>query len=295
MRISIIMANYNNSEYIETAIQSVANQTYSNWELIIIDDASTDNSLEKIKAYLTDKRIKLVVHDKNLGYSATQKTGVEKSTGEIIGILDADDALRPDALEKISAAYLKNSDCGLIYSAHYICDNNLKIIGIGDWVGDLPENKTNIKVCMVSAFRTFSRDAYQKTAGFNPQQKRAVDRDIIYKLEEVTKLKFIDETLYYYRQNANGISQGSKEEAHFYDLLAIVEAYKRRKKTDLPNLSSQEIIEKLIRTIKHSLSLRNYQWSLIFIKILFGKDVFSFADFFTVLGRVSKIKINKNS
>ena len=64
---SILMATYNNANYIETAIKSVINQTYLNWELIIVNDASTDNSIKIIEPFLKDKRIQLIILSKNQG------------------------------------------------------------------------------------------------------------------------------------------------------------------------------------------------------------------------------------
>ena len=67
MKISIVMASYNYASIIGEAIESVINQTYKDWELIIVDDGSADNSVEVIKKYLSDNRIKLYINEKNLG------------------------------------------------------------------------------------------------------------------------------------------------------------------------------------------------------------------------------------
>ena len=85
-QISLLMTNYNCSEYIKEAIDSVLNQTSSEWELIIVDDASTDNSLEVVDPYLKDQRIKLIKHHENQGYAASLLSAVSNSSSEIIGI-----------------------------------------------------------------------------------------------------------------------------------------------------------------------------------------------------------------
>ena len=77
MKISIIMASYNYADIIGEAIESVINQTYTDWELIIVDDGSKDDSVEVIKKYLTDTRIKLFVNEENLGLAKTVQKGVE--------------------------------------------------------------------------------------------------------------------------------------------------------------------------------------------------------------------------
>ena len=81
--ISIITTSYNYSEYISETIKSVQAQTYSDWELIIVDDASTDNSVEIIRNFCqNDKRIKLICHDKNKGLAKAIQTGLKYAKGE---------------------------------------------------------------------------------------------------------------------------------------------------------------------------------------------------------------------
>lgn len=93
-KISILMPSYNYASYIREAIESVIKQTYTNWELIIIDDASTDSSLGIIKEYLRkDPRIKLVINEKNLGLAKTLKKGISFAEGNWLLFWSADDIL----------------------------------------------------------------------------------------------------------------------------------------------------------------------------------------------------------
>ncbi|MBC8034682.1 MAG: glycosyltransferase, partial [Chitinophagaceae bacterium] len=98
MLISILVANYNNSRYLENAISSVYAQTYSNWEIILIDDGSKDEFEEVIKRYSNDARIKVFRNGKNIGCASTKKNCIERSSGEVLAFLDPDDSLAPEAL-----------------------------------------------------------------------------------------------------------------------------------------------------------------------------------------------------
>jgi len=239
---SILMANYNNGKYIEEAIRSVINQSYPNWELIIVDDLSTDNSIEMINSFLGEKRIKLIQHEHNLGYGGSLKTAISHASNTIIGILDSDDKLHETALEVMLRAYQNSPDCGFVYSKMWRCDSQLKNCGIVGWIGPSTPKKTNIFKIRISHFKTFLRDAYIKTSGFDPNQKKAVDKDIIFKLEEVTELKYVDIPLYYYRWHGGGISQEkSHYEAEFYHYLAKLKAYYRRKNSTIPNFTQKQI------------------------------------------------------
>ena len=239
---SILMANYNNGKYIEEAIRSVINQGYPNWELIIVDDLSTDNSIKIIKPFLKDERIKLIQHEHNQGYGGSLKTAINHASNKIIGILDADDKLHEKALEVMLKTYRDCPGYGFIYSTMWRCDSQLKNCGIVGWIGPSIPKKTNIFEIRISHFKTFLRDAYMKTPGFDPNQKKAVDKDIIFKLEEVTELKYVDIPLYYYRWHGGGISQEkSHYKAEFYHYRAKLKAYYRRKNSSIPNFTQKQI------------------------------------------------------
>ena len=90
VRFSIIISAYNIEDYIERAINSVLSQDFNNYELIVIDDCSTDKTLERIKQY---NNIKIVENDKNMGLGAVRNIGIDKSKGEYILHLDGDDEI----------------------------------------------------------------------------------------------------------------------------------------------------------------------------------------------------------
>jgi len=252
---SILMANYNNEIYIKEAIDSVLAQTYPYWELIIVDDNSKDNSIEKINIFLKKDNIRLIKCTENIGYGGTLKTAADDANFDIIGILDADDKLHEKALETMADAYLNNPDHGFIYSTMYDCDSNLENCVVNKMVGPTIPEKTNIFNIRVSHFKTFRRDLYKKTSGFDPNQKRAVDKDIIFKMEEVTKFKFIDTPLYYYRHHESGISQGKTErEAWIYHYIAKCKAYRRRLNKDIPNVSLQYLYFEYFKITFHKLN-----------------------------------------
>ena len=115
MKISVVTASYNYEDYIKETIQSVLDQTYENWELIIIDDCSSDNSVDVIRAF-KDERIKLFINEKNLGLKDTVKRGIENATGEWIVFLESDDILAPDNIEKKVEIAKKYSDVNLIFN-----------------------------------------------------------------------------------------------------------------------------------------------------------------------------------
>ncbi len=256
-KFSILMANHNRGQYIGEAIQSVFSQTYKNWELVIVDDCSTDNSLAVIKPFLKDNRVKLIINKRNLGCGAAKKKCAENASGEILGILDSDDILEQNVLATIIKIYQNNYNCGVVYTTHYECDKYLNVKRISPWVNKLKKGETNLKVNRTSQFLTFSKIIYKKTEGFDPLFRVAEDKDLIYKLEEVTELCFVNKPLYYYRIHKEGVASFGwhSQRARLFEYIAKYNAYQRRLGTNLPNYTKSEIADLMYEGFIRSLVL----------------------------------------
>lgn len=98
--VSVIMPSYNTASYIADSIKSVLAQTYNNWELIIVDDCSTDNTDEIVAEFLVDKRIRYFKNTQNSGAALTRNRALREANGEWIAFLDSDDIWLPEKLEK---------------------------------------------------------------------------------------------------------------------------------------------------------------------------------------------------
>lgn len=254
---SVLIANYNNAAFIDEAINSVLKQSYKNWEIVIVDDASTDNSVEVINRWLkSESRIFFYENDRNYGCGYTKRKCVELSNGEICGILDPDDALMEDAVKVSVDAHLSNANASLVYSNCYICDHALKITSTST-AKRVPRGKTLMDCLSAdnvtgSHFATFKRALYNKTPGIDAYCLRAVDQDLYYKLEEVGEICHIDDVLYKYRIHDGGLSLGKGTikaiSWHFY---VIIEACKRRGlkfENYIPLLIEKEIVKPLKKT-----------------------------------------------
>lgn len=238
---SIIGSSYNQEDFIQEAIESVISQSYPYWELIIVDDASTDKTVEKIKPFLKDHRIKLIIHETNKGAGAAIRNAVKHTTNEILAELDLDDKLHEKALETMANAYMKNPDYGFIYSTHWICNSKLQKKRISTLSGPVDPRKTNLIERKASHFKTFKKEVYKKTQGYNPIYKMCTDGDISFKLEEVTKLKFINVPLYYYRKHKDGASIKHLRQVEIENYIAKLHAYHRRLNTNITNLNIEDL------------------------------------------------------
>jgi len=270
---SVLMANYNNGKYLMDAIDSVRKQTYTNWEIILVDDCSTDNSKELYGELEKDKRIHIYYNDSNHGCGYTKHRCVELANGEICGFLDPDDAITEDALKIMVMAHQKSPLVSLINSDLYITDAELNIVAKSVDTCDIPQGETFLS-CQngIAPFATFKFDYYKRTQGINSDMRRAVDHDLYYRLEEVGKVQYIGKPLYLYRHDTGrNISLGDDNptKAYYWDLYAMINACIRR------NISVEKNVFPLIDALmkdayykgqKQTYSSSTYQLGMIMLK-----------------------------
>ncbi|MBR2409079.1 MAG: glycosyltransferase family 2 protein [Lachnospiraceae bacterium] len=126
--VSVIVPAYNAEEYIASAIESVLKQTYTNWEMVIVDDGSKDATGEIIAKYLTDSRIIYHRLDKNSGVAVAMNTAIELSHGSVLAFLDADDFWKPEKLQKHMDFMLQNGYAFTFSAYEIIREKGNKVI-----------------------------------------------------------------------------------------------------------------------------------------------------------------------
>ena len=235
--ISIITTSYNYNEYISETIKSVLAQTYSDWELIVVDDGSTDNSVETIKSFCDDKRIKLICHDKNKGLKNSILTGLKYAKGEWIAFLESDDTFFPDTLEK------RLEHC----SKAPILFNAVNLIGDEDWIEEIQKqvsqtektlSKLEFPTNMFKKFDkknpilTFSsvmikKDLITETL-FGSPVDALLDWWLYINLSFKNEIYYIDEKLTNWRVHSNSyIKKPHKPHLCFVNVLAYINVFKQ--------------------------------------------------------------------
>jgi teichuronic acid biosynthesis glycosyltransferase TuaG len=127
--VSIITPSYNSAKFIKQCIESVIAQTYTNWEMLIVDDYSADNSLQILKKY-NDKRIQLIELDKNVGASESRNVAIRKAKGKYIAFLDSDDLWEPQKLEK-QISFMETEGIAFSFSTYQpMSDDESKLYSI---------------------------------------------------------------------------------------------------------------------------------------------------------------------
>lgn len=232
MKFSILIAHHNNAGFFRDCYESILQQTYTDWEAVILDDASSETEKSMIKQLISgDSRFKFFENEKNSGVGVTKSRLIELADGEICGFVDPDDALTPNAILKCIEVFISEKNTVLTYSRFMICDHNLTPVSPFKSAMQVPNGKTsffNFPI-QIAHFVAFRKAIYEKTDKIDPELKIGEDQDLYLKMYEKGKVRFIDETNYLYRTHNGGISQNkNKKKSYEYFARVIFSAMKRR-------------------------------------------------------------------
>lgn len=204
--ISIVMPSYNTDKYIENSINSVINQTYTNWELIIVDDCSSDNTDEIIRGF-DDIRIRYVKNDRNSGAAISRNRALRLAQGRWIAFLDSDDLWRPEKLEK-QLQFMKEHGYSFTFTDYRIKLNGrwLPYINIGP---SIITKRRLYNYCYISTI-TVMYD--RERVGLIQIEDIRKNNDYAMWFQAIEKTNFyrLPECLSFYVKHENSVSSGSK-------------------------------------------------------------------------------------
>jgi glycosyltransferase involved in cell wall biosynthesis len=200
-KVSVILPTYNRSFFLASAIQSVLNQTFHDFEILIIDDASVDSTRETVESF-NDKRIKYIFHEKNKGEAVSRNTGIINSTGEYIAFLDDDDEWFPEKL-KLQVDLLENGsdNVGCIYSGFlFVHRDNNRILRqkIPTKEGNIYKHMLVRNVVDSPSSVIIRRECFEKVGLFDADLPYFVDYDFFLRLSKLYYFAFIKRPLLKY-------------------------------------------------------------------------------------------------
>jgi glycosyltransferase involved in cell wall biosynthesis len=255
---SILIANYNNGKYFKECYHSLISQSYKNWEVIIIDDASTDNSVEIIESLIkNDSRFKLYNNTSNKGCGFTKAACMTYAQGDLCAFLDPDDALYPEALEKATQEFINRDDLVAAYTQMMLCDEKLVPERVYAGTKQIYNNRYFFNCpTQFAHFFIFKKETYLRTSGINPDLKNAVDQDLYLKILEQGEIKYIKEPLYLYRLHSNGISQQTAKQSAKESFARVIHDTMTRR--GIKKINNQ-IVPKVFTSSDEIYELLNYQ------------------------------------
>lgn len=219
--VSVVMPVYNVAKYVAKAVDSVLNQTFENFELIIVDDQSPDESISICKSF-QDSRIQ-IIHQKNLGLAGARNTGIQHAKGRYIALLDADDYWAPEKLARHVEHLEKNPKLGVSYCPSIFIDDEghslgimqnpkLKNIGMEDIFCRNPVGNGSAPVIRKAVFDDIAylgiSNGALRSWYFDETFKQSEDIECWLRMASQTQWLFegIEQPLTYYRVNENGLS-----------------------------------------------------------------------------------------
>jgi glycosyltransferase involved in cell wall biosynthesis len=208
-KISIVLPVYNGSGYLAEAIESVIAQTYAYWELIIVNDCSTDNTLAIASDYAAkDARIKVFSNVENLKLPNSLNVGFEHADGAYYTWTSDDNKYKPDALRVMVELLEKNPDTVMVYANYTRIDSGGNVIG----PVKLPGPKYLFISDVIGACFMYRADVAKKIGSYDAGLFLAEDYDYWIRVYEVGKILHIEEDLYYYRIHGNSLTQTRKKQ-----------------------------------------------------------------------------------
>ena len=231
--VTVYIVNHNYGKYLKQAIESVLKQTLQNFEMIIIDNDSKDNSFNIIKEYKNYKKIS-IVFQKNIGLNATNNVAIKMAKGKYIMRLDADDYLDPNALQLMSSKLENNSELGLVFPDYYIVDQNSNILELVR-----RHNFSEVKLLDQPAHGACTmarRDFLIAVQGYDESYHCQDGWDIWLKFINNFGVENINLPLFFYRKHKNSLSANEKK------ILSTRAKILKKKAKTLSNISNLAVI-----------------------------------------------------
>jgi len=204
--ISILLPVYNGEKFIIEAINSIFVSSHQNFEIVLIDDGSTDNTVPIINKY-KDDRIHLYKKS-NSGLVETLNYGISKCKNEIIMRMDADDRIHPNKMELQLSAFLKKNIVLMGTEAKIFTENNTTTsnIYLPAYHKDIIHSMINLKPGLIHGTIMFYKEAIEKVKMYSTRLKHAEDYDLFFRLAKIGELSNLKEQLYYIRKHDQNVS-----------------------------------------------------------------------------------------
>ena len=305
-KVSVIMPAYNAEQFIVDAINSILNQTFRDFELIIIDDCSSDKTVQKIKSF-NDKRIRFFKNDSNQGVANTLNKGIEEAQGEYIARMDSDDISLPLRLEKQVQFLEMHLDIAIIGS-------DIEIFGYEHGFRHFSNSPEQFKVdlifntCYAHPSVMMRRQVLMdNNFRYNPEYSKMEDYDLWVRLSQKYKLSSISEVLLKYRVHSGQVTQkktveGKKQDINIkqriisklgitvdnHSVSLFVDCCGGKHKTD------KECFDKVV-SLCHSMVVNNSALSIYDDKLLKNSITVFLVEYLNKFPLIESYKLSKNT
>lgn len=211
-KVSAIIPAFNAAKFLPQAIESVFVQTYRDWEIVLVDDGSTDNTVNIVQPYIDRAPAQFqYIYKKNQGLPRARNEAIQNARGELLALLDADDVWRPDRLTRSVAVLDARPKAGLAHAKVARVDSEGHFIDIPPadrryLDGQIAQHIYTRRAHIQCPTTTFRRECVEAVGGFDSAIPGTADRDLWLRIAERYEVAFIDEILADYRMSAGSMS-----------------------------------------------------------------------------------------
>ena len=201
-KVSIVLPTYNGARYLCESIKSCLEQTYSEIELVIVDDCSMDQTPQILLVYEDDPRVKIIRHAVNLKLPAALNTGFAHTSGDYLTWTSDDNMFAPSAIKRMVNYLEKHPDVRFVYTDYWLIDKDGRTIRRVS--AEPPEHLR--ERCAVACF-LYHREVYEDVGDYDPHLFRIEDYDYWLRVVQRFKLGYLPEALYYYRRHSSSLTR----------------------------------------------------------------------------------------
>jgi glycosyltransferase involved in cell wall biosynthesis len=237
--VSVIVASYNHAEFLEQRMDSLISQTYQDIEILVIDDCSTDNSVEILHRYESHPKVRLIIREKNSGWVAVSNQGVELSFGEFIIFANCDDACEPEMIQCLVAGMQAHKTAGISYCRSLMIDE------AGNQFGDdysIRERAFRIKCysdvlltqkemsrfllnsCVIPNLSAalFRKEYFTSASGFASDYRVCSDWDLFFRMAARYDVAYIAAPMNRFRQHETTIRSSTKDRVIYEEVIRLL-------------------------------------------------------------------------
>lgn len=227
--ISVIVCAYNREKMLDACLRSILASDHPSFEVIVVDDASTDGALGVARRHeAEDGRVRVFPRGEHVGQNVNLNFAYRHARGRYIGWVDSDDLILPDCLIASAAELDARPEVGCVYTDQMVIDEHNRPIGYGRRA-KVPYSKERMLLgFMTFHFRLYRRELHERVGGLDESFTAAADYDFCLKLSEVTEFCRLPRPLYLYRRHADTISSSRRAEQIECSARAIRNALERR-------------------------------------------------------------------
>ena len=212
MRVTVGIPFKNNESTLPLAIRSIFAQSFGDWELILLDDGSTDGSLDMVRS-INDSRVRTVSDGRNLGLAARLNQMTELARGDVVVRMDADDAMHPERIERQLTALDDHPAVDVVASPAYAMDNERRIYGLKGTAEIAPDPKLFLQNAVIVHPTITARRSWMMRNNYDPQFRKSQDKELFCRTHGSSTFLKLPEPLLFYREMGTFSLQGYRDTA----------------------------------------------------------------------------------